>query len=78
LAEIGQRLGRKALEEVAQIARPETILAWHRKLAAKRFYGAKNRSPLGRPSTLDSLEDLVWQMARDNRTWGYKRMAGAL
>ena len=26
LAEIGQRLGRKALEEVAQIVRPETIL----------------------------------------------------
>ena len=32
LAEIGQRLGRKALEDVAQIVRPETILAWHRKL----------------------------------------------
>jgi hypothetical protein len=31
LAEIGKRLGRKALEEVAQIVRPETILGWHRK-----------------------------------------------
>ncbi len=52
LAEIGQRLGRKALEEVAQIVRPETILAWHRKLVAKKFDGSKNRSTLGRPSTL--------------------------
>lgn len=29
LAEIGTRLGRKALKEVAQLVRPETILAWH-------------------------------------------------
>jgi hypothetical protein len=78
LAEIGQRLGRKALAEVAQIVRPETILAWHRKLVAKKFNGSKNRSTLGRPSTLQSLEELVLQMAQDNRTWGYKRIAGAL
>ncbi len=43
LAEIGKQLGRKALEEVAQIVRPETILAWYRKLVAKKFDGAKNR-----------------------------------
>jgi len=78
LAEIGQRLGRKALEEVAQIVRPETILAWQRKLVAKKFDGAKNRSTHGRPSTHKALEDLVLQVARDNRTWGYKRIAGAL
>ena len=29
LAEIGHRLGRKALAEVATIARPDTILAWY-------------------------------------------------
>ena len=52
LAEIGKRLGRKALEEVAQIVGPETILAWHRKLVAKRFDGSKNRSCPGRPPTL--------------------------
>jgi putative transposase len=32
LAEIGHRLGRKALAEVATAARPDTILAWYRKL----------------------------------------------
>jgi len=31
LAEIGQQLGKKALEEVANIVKPETILGWHRK-----------------------------------------------
>jgi putative transposase len=78
LAEIGQRLGRKALSEVAQIVRPETILAWHRKLGAKKFDGSKNRSGLGRPPTPQSLEDLVLEIAQHNRTWGYQRMVGAL
>ncbi len=44
LAEIGKKLGKKALEEVASIVRPETILAWHRRLVAKKFDGSKNRS----------------------------------
>lgn len=35
LAEVDKRLGRKALEEAALIVRPETILAWHRRLVAK-------------------------------------------
>ena len=34
LAEIGKRLGRKALREVACIAKPDTILAWYRRLVA--------------------------------------------
>ena len=78
LAEIGQRLGRNALEEVAQLVRPETILAWHRKLVAQKFDGSKHRSTLGRPRQDRSVEEWVVQLARDNRTWGYKRIAGAL
>ena len=49
LAGIGQRLGRKALEEVAQIVRPETILGWHRRLVTKKFDGSKK--PLTRWSS---------------------------
>src|SRR5215469_14486131 len=41
LAEIGKRLGRKALAQVACIAKPDTILAWYRKLIAKKFDGSK-------------------------------------
>lgn len=78
LAELGKQLGRKALEEVAQIVRPETILAWHRRLVARKFDGAKNRSALWRPPTPKSLENLVLQLARENRSWGYKRIVGAL
>ena len=34
LSEIGHRLGRKVLADVATIARPDTILGWYRKLVA--------------------------------------------
>ena len=33
LAEIGAKLGKKALEEIATVAKPDTILAWHRTFA---------------------------------------------
>jgi len=74
MAEIGKRLGRKALEEVAQMFRPETILAWHRRLVAKKFDGSQNRSFPGRPTTDDAIEELVLKFARENRSWGYCRI----
>jgi putative transposase len=37
LAEIGKQLGRKALRQVAAcVAKPDTILAWYRKLVAQK------------------------------------------
>ena len=50
LAKIGKKLGKKALEEVANIVKPETILAWHRRLVAKKFDGSKKRNYPGRPT----------------------------
>src|ERR671922_383592 len=49
LAELGKKLGKKALEEVATIVTPETILAWHRKFIAKKFDGSQQRKTPGRP-----------------------------
>src|SRR5215510_8202934 len=50
LAEIGKRLGKKALAEVATMVTPDTILAWHRKLVAQKFDGSRNRQTPGRPT----------------------------
>ena len=44
LAEMGKRLGRRGLELVAGVARPDTILAWYRRLIARKFDGSKRRS----------------------------------
>jgi hypothetical protein len=51
LGEIAHRLGRKVLGEVANVARPDTILAWYRKLVARKFDGSKARRGPGRPRT---------------------------
>src|SRR5512133_784317 len=72
LASAAKGLGRKALEEVAQIVRPETILGWHRRLIAKKFDGSKNRAPKKGGSMSDEIEKLILQLARENRSWGYR------
>src|SRR5436305_6444182 len=78
LAEIGKRLGRKALREVASVAKPETILAWYRRLVAQKFDGSKHRQYPGRPPVSSEVEALVVRMARVNSGWGYDRIVGAL
>ena len=78
LAEIGKRLGRKALAEVARVAKPDTILEWYRKLIAQKFDGSKHRSYPGRPPIEPKLEALIVQMAQQNSGWGYDRIVGAL
>jgi hypothetical protein len=77
LAVRAKRIGRKLLSEVATIVTPETLLAWHRKLIAKKYDGSVNRSP-GRPRTAGEIAALVTRMAKENRHWGYRRIQGAL
>jgi transposase InsO family protein len=78
LAEIGKKLGKQALEEVAHVVTPDTILAWHRKLGAQKFDGSQQRRAPGRPKIDQELEASVVRMAQENRSWGYDRIAGAL
>ena len=78
LAEIAKRLGRKHLAEVACVAKPDTILAWYRRLIARKFDGSKHRAYPGRPRVDAAIEALVVRMARENSSWGYDRIAGAL
>src|SRR5207244_13327579 len=49
LAEIGKRLGRKRLKPVACAAKPDTILAWYRRLIASTFDGYRRRAYPGPP-----------------------------
>ena len=76
LGEIGHRLGRKALAEVANAARPDTILAWYRKFVGRKFDGSKVRRTPGRPRIDRDLEQLIVRMAKANPDWGYDRMWG--
>src|SRR5881296_1464375 len=78
LADIGYKLGKQALQEVAKIVKPDTILGWHRKLVAQKFDGSTQRKALGRPTIDPELEALVVRMAQENRSWGYDRIVEAL
>jgi hypothetical protein len=70
LAEIAYRLGRKALEEVALVAKPETILGWYRKFVAKKFDGSKSRLHPGRPRVEREIESLIARMAKESGSVG--------
>jgi len=77
LAAKAKKLGRKVLAQVATIVTPETLLAWHRKLIAEKYDGSTHRTR-GRPRTAAEIAALVTRMAEENRSWGYRRIQGAL
>jgi transposase InsO family protein len=56
---------------------PATLLAWHRKLAAKKYDTSRQRAP-GRPPTVRSIARLVVRLAKENPLWGYRRIHGEL
>jgi len=56
---------------------PATLLAWHRRLAAKRYDMSKRRKP-GRPPTVPSIARLVVRLAKENPLWGHRRIHGEL
>lgn len=77
LAVKAKKLGRRLLHELTTLVTPETLLAWHRKLIAKKYDGSKQCGP-GRPCTQGEIRQLVVRMATENRDWGYRRIQGAL
>jgi hypothetical protein len=77
LAAKAKKIAQKILGEVATIVTPETLLAWHRRLIAKKYDGSANRAP-GRPRIAAEIVALVTRMAEENRGWGYRRIQGAL
>ena len=56
---------------------PATLLAWHRKLAARKYDTSTRRRP-GLPPTVRSIARLAVRLARENPLWGYRRIHGEL
>ena len=78
LIEAALAMGRALMKEVVSIVKPETILAWQRRLEQKKWdYTARRTAPPGRPRTPDDIEALVCRLAREN-AWGYQRIRGEL
>jgi putative transposase len=77
LAVKGKILGRKRLEEVGTLFTPDTILRWHRMLVAKKWDYSDRKKP-GRPRIRQVIVDLILRFAKENPSWGYDRIQGAL
>ena len=56
---------------------PVTLLAWHRKLTARKYDTGRRRQP-GRPPTVRSIARLTVRLAKENPLWGYRRIHGEL
>jgi hypothetical protein len=60
-------LGRRALNEIETLVTADTLLAWHRKLVAKKW--TYPRKGPGRSRVAQEITDLVLLMARENISW---------
>jgi putative transposase len=78
LAVKGKILGRKQLEQVGTLFTPDTILRWHRMLVARKWDYSERRKSVGRPRIRQVIVDLILRFAKENPTWGYDRIQGAL
>ena len=76
LAIRGKELGRAFLAGIATLVTPDTILAWHRRLVARKWTYPTTRH--GNAEAMRTITKLVVRMARENPTWGYDRLQGAL
>jgi len=60
------------------IVQPATVLAWHRR-GFQLYWRWKSRpNPVGRPKLAAELRHLIRRMARENPTWGRRRIQAEL
>jgi putative transposase len=76
LAALSRLVPRRRWGEVFAVT-PATLLAWHRRLVARKWDHTSRRSP-GRPSTTAAIRQLVIRIATENPTWGHRRVQGEL
>jgi putative transposase len=57
---------------------PDTILRWHRDIVRRRWAARSRRGKTGRPATRRNIRALVLRLARENPSWGYRRIHGEL
>jgi transposase InsO family protein len=76
LAALSRLVPRHRWGEVFPVT-PATLLAWHRRLVARKWDYTSRRAP-GRPSTAAAIRKLVIGIATENPAWGHRRVRGEL
>jgi transposase len=78
LAALVHRLPRQTLRRLRLLVRPDTILRWHRELLRRCHARVSRPKRPGRPRTIRSIRILVLRLAKENPSWGYRRIHGEL
>nr|WP_325117037.1 hypothetical protein [Streptomyces sp. GMR22] len=78
LAALLHRLPMHVLRQLRLLVRPDTVLRWHRDLVARRHAASCRPKRPGRPRTVRSIRILVLRLAKENPSWGYRRLHGEL
>ena len=60
------------------IVTPGTIVRWQRDIARRRWARLSRRGRSGRPATHRRVRSVVLRLARENESWGYRRIHGEL
>jgi putative transposase len=74
LAALSRSLPRSAWSTL--FVSPATLVRWHRELVTRRW--TYSRRSVGRPRTRRGVVQLVLRLARENPSWGYRRIHGEL
>ncbi|GAA2788225.1 integrase core domain-containing protein [Saccharopolyspora taberi] len=78
MAALLHRLPRNLLCRLRLLVRPDTVLRWHRDLITRRHATVSKPKRPGRPRTVRSVRALVLRLAKENPSWGYRRLHGEL
>ncbi|MGW1682722.1 integrase core domain-containing protein [Saccharopolyspora sp. NPDC002376] len=78
MAALLHRLPRNLLRGLRLLVQPDTVLRWHRDLISRRHVARSKPKRPGRPRTVRSIRALVLRLAKENPSWGYRRLHGEL
>jgi putative transposase len=78
LALLAGTLPAERLAAMRLIVNPGTILRWHRDIVGRRWARRSRQRRPGRPPTARHVRSLVLRLARENESWGYRRIHGEL
>ena len=78
LATLARVISRARRRGLRLLVTPDTILRWHRDILRRRWAARSMRGKTGRPATRQNIQALALRLARENPSWGYRRIHAEL
>ena len=78
LALLAETVPAERLAAMRLIVTTGTILRWQRGIVRRRWARLSRRGRSGRPATHRKVRSVVLRLARENESWGYRRIHGEL